>query len=59
MSGMDANKLALDTLAIHAGQEPDPSSGAVLVGTGEGKFAIVRAGQIAFCYRKCVGARVE
>jgi cystathionine gamma-synthase/cystathionine gamma-lyase len=31
MSGMDANKLALDTLAIHAGQEPDPSSGAVMV----------------------------
>jgi cystathionine beta-lyase/cystathionine gamma-synthase len=31
MTAMDAKKLALDTLAIHAGQEPDASSGAVMV----------------------------
>src|SRR5204863_9907838 len=30
MSAMDAKRLALDTLAIHAGQDPDPTSGAVM-----------------------------
>ena len=28
---MTARKLGLDTLAIHAGQEPDPTSGAVMM----------------------------
>src|SRR5215510_11214547 len=28
---MDVKKLGLDTLAIHAGQDPDPTSGAVMV----------------------------
>jgi cystathionine gamma-synthase/cystathionine gamma-lyase len=31
MNAMNAKRPALDTLAIHAGQEPDPTSGAVMV----------------------------